>query len=161
MTDTLHDEAEGLTDEWSFGVKFFDELSWQQRLALLARAANALLKSDVPPPELSAVNEATVAAIFAQIRQNVDIELDMAGEDGLPPEYDVYYWRRLLAACQELPRTSDEFYLVVQCEDLDDWELLVECVSDRILWDADWDMPDLFLDEEPEVSRIASPAPWN
>jgi hypothetical protein len=153
MTDSLQDEAEDLADEWPCGVKLFDELSWQQRLALLERVANALLKSEAPAPELSAVNEATIGAIFALLRRNVVIELDEANDSHMSPEFDVYYWRRLIAACQEPPSGDDEFYLEVGDADLDEWEILIECLGDRILWDADWDMPELFLDTEPATSR--------
>lgn len=153
MTDMLHEEADGLAEEWPTGVRLFDELSWQQRLALLARVANALFKPDVVAPQLSAVNEATVAAIFAHVSTNLVIELDEAKDDNLPADYDIYYWRKLVAACQERPSGSEDFYLEVQCADLGDWEVLLECLGDCILWDADWDLPDLFLDAEPELSR--------
>jgi hypothetical protein len=153
MTDSLQDEAEGLADEWPCGVKLFDELSWQQRLALLERVANALLKPEAPAPELSAVNEASVGAIFALLRRNIVIELDEANDPHVSPEFDVYYWRRLIAACQEPPGSDEAFYLEVESADLDEWEILIECLGDRILWDADWDMPELFLDAEPATSR--------
>jgi hypothetical protein len=109
-------------------------------LALLARVANALFKSDVVAPQLSAVNEATVAAIFAQIGGNLVIELDYAKEDNLPSDYDIYHWRKLIAGCQEPPRGGDDFHLDVKCADLIDWEVVIECLTDRILWDADWDI---------------------
>jgi hypothetical protein len=153
MTDSLHDEADGLADEWPCGVRLFDELSWQQRLALLARVAKALFKPEVPAPELSAVNEATVAAIFAQIQRNIVIELDNAKDTDLPPDFDICYWRRLIAACQEPLASEDDFFVEVQSADLDDWETLIECLSDGILWDGDWGLPELFLDAAPETSR--------
>jgi hypothetical protein len=153
MADMLQEEAEGLTDEWPCGVKLFDELSWQQRLALLARVAGALLKPDAPMPNLSAVNEAAVAAIFAQIHRNLIIELNTAAESHLPADYDIYHWRRRIAACQEPPPSNEDFFLHEQSANLGDWEALLESLADRILWDADWDMPDLFLDVEPKLSR--------
>jgi hypothetical protein len=154
MIDMLHEEADGLADEWPTEVRLFDELSWQQRLALLARVANALFRPDIAAPQLSAVNEATVAAIFAHIGTNLIVELDNAKEENLPEDYDIYRWRKLISACQE-PRqgVEEEFHLEVGCGDLSDWEVVLECFADRILWDADWDMPDLFLDAEPEISR--------
>jgi hypothetical protein len=153
MADSLHDEAEGLADEWPCGVKLFDELSWQQRLALLERVAKALLEPEVPAPELSTVNEATVGAIFALLRRNIVIELDEANDPHVSTEFDVYYWRRLIAACQEPPGSDDDFHLEVESADLDAWETLIECLGDQILWNADWDMPELFLDAEPATSR--------
>ena len=152
MTDTLQEEADGLADEWPCGVRLFDELSWQQRLALLARVATALFKSEVPPPELTAVNEATVAALFAHVERNVWIELDNAREIEPSDDFDIYYWRRMIAACQELPPTDEDF-VEEKSVDIEDWQLVIECCADRILWDADWDMPDLFMDAEPALSR--------
>lgn len=153
MIDMLREEADGLADEWPCGVKLFDELSWQQRLALLARVAGALLKPDAPMPNLSAVNEAAVAAVFAQIHCNLIIELDIATEPHLPADYDIYYWRRRIVAYQEPPQSEEEFFLHEQCVELGEWEVLLDSLADRILWDADWDMPDLFLDAEPKLSR--------
>lgn len=151
MIDSLRDEADGLIDEYPCGVKLFDELSWQQRLALLARVANALLDVKVRAPELTAVNEATVAALYAHVNRNLAIELDEAKDRGLPEDYDKYYWRRLIAACQGEP--NDEFYVKWKSANSGDWAVLVETLQDQILWDADWDMPELFMDEEPEVSQ--------
>lgn len=149
MADMLQEVA----DEWPCGVELFDELSWEQRLALLARVAGALLKPDVPTPKVSAVNEAAVAGIFAQIHRNLIIELDTASEPQLPADYDIYYWRRRIAACQEPPQSNEDFFLNEQCVELREWEVLLDCLADQILWDADWDMPDLFLDAEPKLSR--------
>src|SRR5688572_2502916 len=77
MTELLLEEADELAEYWPCGVKLFDELLWQQRLALLTRVAHALLKADSPMAELSAVNEAAVAAIFATIGRNVIVEMDL------------------------------------------------------------------------------------
>lgn len=151
MTDSLRDEADGLVDEDPCGVKLFDELSWQQRLALLARVASALLDPKVRAPEITAVNEATVAALFAHVTRNLAIELDYATEPELPQDFDRFYWRRLLAACQREP--NDEFYVEWNSNDADDWNLLIECLQDEILWDNDWSMSELFMDAEPEIGQ--------
>jgi hypothetical protein len=153
IIDRLHEETDGLANEWPSGVRLLDELSWQQRLVLLARVAGALLKPDAPMPNLSAVNEAAVAAIFAQIHCNLIIELDNATEPHLPVDYDIYYWRRRIAACQEPPQSEEEFFLHQGCVELREWEVLLDCLADQILWDADWDMPDLFLDAERALSH--------
>lgn len=151
LMQSLQEETDDLNGEFPCGVKLFDELSWQQRLALLARVASALLDSNVAPPQLSAVNEATVAALFAHVNRNLAIELDYAGEEDLPPEYDKHCWRRLIAACQEAP--NEEFNLKVDSTEASDWDDLIQALQDQILWDADWDMPELFMDAAPELSR--------
>ena len=59
-------------------VQVFDELQPEQRLALLADVAGALRDPAVPPPRLTAANEATVAAVFASIRQALEMEIALA-----------------------------------------------------------------------------------
>lgn len=89
----------------------------------LARIAGALLQPDVRMPKLSAVNEAAVAAIFAHIHRSLIIELDTASEPQLPADYDIYYWRRRIAACQEPPKSEEDFFLHEKCADLGEWEV--------------------------------------
>jgi hypothetical protein len=153
VADSLHDEADGFGEEWPCGVKVFDELSWQQRLALLSRVANALLKSDVAAPELSAVNEATVAALFAHISRNIIIEVDQSNDPEFAAEDFALHWRRLIAACQSRPSVDQEFFVAVDSSDLEEWDLLIESISGGILWDNDWAMQDLYLDADPGISR--------
>lgn len=106
---------------------------------------------NVRAPDLSVVNEATVAALFAHIERNLKIELDYAKEDDLPPDCDRCYWRRLIAVCQGEP--NNEFYVEADSPELDDWEILIEAFQDQILWDDDWDMPELCMDVEPALSK--------
>jgi hypothetical protein len=152
VVNTLEEEAAGLADVWPCGVRMFDELPWQQRLALLASVAEALLDPNISAPELSAVNEATVAALFAHVERNLTIELDDAADADLSTLIDCYYWRRLLVAGQGEP--NDEFYMEVNSRDLSDWAILIEGYQDHILWDADWDMPELFLDVDPAICQL-------
>jgi hypothetical protein len=58
----LDDEEPGLTD-----VKAFDRLSRPERLALLAQVGRGLHDRREPCPDLTALNEAAVAAVFAQV----------------------------------------------------------------------------------------------
>lgn len=112
--------------------------------------AKALLDPTERVPELVAVNEAAIGALFAHIDRNLTIELDHAQEPDLPVDYDRCYWRRLIAACQG--ERNDEFYVEVDSTDSEDWSCLIESLQDGILWDNDWDMPELFMDVKPELS---------
>lgn len=152
VVDTIRDEAEGDTEIETCGVTLFDELSWRQRLALLVEVTRALLDPRVAAPELSAVNEATVAALFAHIRQNIAFEIDVAREPEVDPEFDPHSWRRLVAACQNDGDLDEQ--IESTCADEDEWDLLLQVLEDEILWDQDWDMPELFLDVDPELSRL-------
>lgn len=152
MLEEILEEAQGWGEYWPLGVKLFDELSWQQRLAMLNLVARALLRPEVAPPKLCAVNEAAVAAVFAFVQRNVDVELDYEKDPDLSSAIDIYRWRRLLVACQET--SSDEaFTPTLSSLDADDWQLAIECVSDEILWDADYNLCDLVLDGEPSIVR--------
>jgi hypothetical protein len=67
-------------DLWPFDVEAFDVLQPSQRLALLAEVGNALKDESHPHPELTAHNEATIAAIFSNITTQVALEIDLASE---------------------------------------------------------------------------------
>ena len=96
MVSMLEEEAEGLTGHWSFGVPVFDRLSWEQQLALLADVGEALLREDVSAPELSAMNEGAVGAIFGNLRQCLRSETD-----GYVFGDDEEFWRRLVLAAAD------------------------------------------------------------
>ncbi len=69
------------------GISVYDSLSIGQRIGLLHRAARHLLTpAPLPTSILSAVDDASVAAIFCEIRDQVGIEIDCAIEDSLTPQ---------------------------------------------------------------------------
>ena len=37
---------------------------------------------------------------------------------------------------------------------VDDWEFLIDYLADRILWEADYEMTDVFLDADPSESEM-------
>jgi hypothetical protein len=68
---TLWDEIESRADDEEPGmtdVETFDRLTRPERLVLLARVARGLHDRDEPCADLTPLNEATVAAVFAQVR---------------------------------------------------------------------------------------------
>ncbi|MCC9641906.1 hypothetical protein LOC71_06435 [Rhodopirellula sp. JC740] len=158
------------TEDWSCdtGVELFDNLHSEQQIALLHDVAQHLLE---PTPEgmpLSAIAEATVAALFAELHHHVEIELDLA------MDADNVHWRRLIrnAALQCLQRddllgldssvddviraedvSSTDFRVPeVQSIDCIAWGDVIETLADQILWDRDFEMASLFLDEDPRRS---------
>ncbi len=186
--DMTWDMVEQSMDDPDFcsGVEAFDRLQPNQKLALLALVGKALKNEGEPRPKLTAHTEATVAAIFRQIADQVVIEIDMAAEP--EPDEDVMFWRRLaLAAYRETEEQDsseeqdesgpqgvdvrgassasrggeqnddqDEPWVPPPVDSgiLDDWEVLVDCLADRILWaDEDYEMGDAFLDADPSEGR--------
>jgi hypothetical protein len=67
----LWDEIETSEQEEEYGttcVAVFDRLRKSERLTLLAQVARGLHDEDAPCPDLTALTEDAVAAIFAHIR---------------------------------------------------------------------------------------------
>jgi hypothetical protein len=170
---------------FSSGVEAFDRLQPNQKLALLALVGNALKDEAEPRPELTAHTEATVAAIFHHIVDQVVFEIEMAPEFGVDEEGTL--WRHLvLAAYHEteegdgieeqvesqlradplrgVPATggdreddnNDEPWIPpsVTSDQVDDWEFLIDYLANRILWEADYEMSDVFLDADPSESEM-------
>ena len=81
MIDTLECEGKELAEPWMFDIPVFDNLSWQQRIALLARVGGSLLQDESPPPELTAVNEAAVGAIYENLRHCLQFEIESGDPD--------------------------------------------------------------------------------
>jgi hypothetical protein len=143
LVDMVRDDHESL---WQFGAPPFDNLQPNQKLALLAEVGRALLHEDQPMPKLAAVLEAAMGAVYETVRVMVDIEIDEPVENRESPS-----WReRVLAACRE--RGIEEL-LDAESEDLDEWDVLVSCLADGVLWDEDWKDNESLLDADPKASQ--------
>ena len=96
-------------------------------------------------PQLTAVLEATVAVIYRRVRESLEVEIH-------EPEGEPIYWRQqVLDAFRE--SVDDDDLPDAACDDLGEWVLLIDCLTDRVLWDEDWADGDLYLDDDPESSQ--------
>jgi hypothetical protein len=139
-------------DSYKIGISGFDRLQASQQLALLYEVAAGLLEAQEPVPKLTALREATVAVLFEELR--VGVEMEISGEiadDGFQFEPYVSWRERILAVYLEDGGSAANLPDVT-CPDRDEWDCLIDALADRILWDADWDMEALFLDDSPENS---------
>lgn len=135
--------SETVNVEHHVGLSMFDSLTVDQKLAILVEVGEALLHQSIPPPELTGVREAAVAAVFSQIAISVEIELDSS--PAAPS------WRQMiLDACREV---ETEELPDPGCDDLDEWCFLTQNLQDRILWDADYE-DERTLDDPPEVRDV-------
>lgn len=157
LWDQLEEAAEHPSHGREVGISIFDKMTWQQQLIMLADVGEALLCDEIPPPQFTAISEATVGALYENIFQCVNAEIDL--DD---PDVDMghrTYWRQLIRNAGEalnqpdLPRGSDGQLLEADCLDTDEWDYLIEAIEDAVLWDEDWDFEDLFLDADPEVAQ--------
>jgi hypothetical protein len=160
----LDDEFDETAGYWDSGIPLYNAFSPAQRIALLHDVAKHLLTETEHVLPLSAALEATVAAIFVDIRDSVAIEIDFLA----PPREDLPLrspsWRqRVLAAYQAILRlpSGDQpewdpaaaSLPSPTCNDVRVWESLVESLADAILWDRDFEMAESFLDVDPGVSH--------
>jgi hypothetical protein len=148
LTDFVRDDEKG--DLCQSGISAFDSLQRSQKLAVLAEVGTALLCEEEPRPTLTAVREATVAVVYELVRDMVQLEIDDPQTAGGRPS-----WRELvLGACHQ--RLVEEDSLPSQeCADLEEWDILIQCLADDVLWDEDWEDVEDHLDADPETSRAA------
>ncbi len=149
----------------SIEVVLFDRLTWQQQMLLLERVLTALIEPTKPAPPSTALLEATVAAIYAQMVISVQLEIDLIEpEDDSSNAYDpfggFYVRQQILDALQE-PMDVDEpegdpfeeYSLSVECDEIEEWEMVIESLRGRILADEDWKMEAIVMDLAPTTSE--------
>lgn len=144
----LIEDGEG--EPCEFGVSVIDQLEANQQLACLVDVADALLDPDLEPPSLTAWREAMVAVLFDTVSTLVQFELE-----GWTVRGESTHWRRIIRdACREAGMELDEDFPAEDCDDLEEWQVLLECLADRVLWDEDWAHADDFLDLPPHEAQM-------
>lgn len=143
--------------DFEAGIQVFDDLQRNQRIAVLLSVSKALLRDNVPPPPLTAISEAAVAAVFQFVRELVaeEIKEDGSAEDasavdlfGVQTERADASWRSFLRDAAEEVLELDQLPDTDHADEAE-WELLIDCLRDRVLWDNDWAMVEQ-LDADPE-----------
>ena len=138
-------------------VYLFNCLQPTQQLTMLHEVCAALLLENVPPPKLTAIREATVHVLFRELLGLIEVELDMERLEG---ERDVSMRSRVLAVDQERRERNfdwadeDGYIDSPDCQDVDQWEMLVESLADEILWDRDFELEAILADQDPAKSQM-------
>ena len=150
-------------DNVQFGIVLFDRLTWQQQMLMLEKVMTAMVDTTIPAPPSSALLEATVAAVYAQLRTSLEIELDdarMALDDTLEESDHFDVRMEILAAIEEpvdtdepIEETPDDCWPTILCDEIDEWDLAIESLRNRILADEDWQMEALAMDLSPQTSK--------
>jgi hypothetical protein len=133
-------------DDTDFGLEAFDTLQRNQKLAALYLAARGLLLPQQSPPKLTAFLEAAVATVYLWANEMVQQELNFA-----MPEEDDTAWRELVLQAAQEASVTDQLP-DVRCDDPSRWHWLIDCLSDRILWDQDYALT-AAMDVSPEKRR--------
>jgi len=129
--------------DYDVDLEVFDRLTYGQKVSLLFIIGNGLLKPDEPMCKLTAVVESAIAAVFDYLKMVVIGEID-------EPEIKSNWRKMVLAAhrqvgAEELPKEN--------CEDEQEWLTEIEELSYLILWDADYEDEDLYIDKPPEEAQ--------
>ena len=162
MVQELANCRESEEDPWEYGVTLFDELTWQQQLAVLDLLATNLLQETEQTLELSGVNEAGVAAVYQNIVLQIELEIELHAVS--PVEFRTRWRQSVLQAYREneeegfvhqdiLSRDADSAFecdIDVNSLEIDRWRWLVDLLADRVLWDRDFEMVNEMIDAPPE-----------
>jgi hypothetical protein len=150
-------------DSVQFGIVLFDRLSWQHQMLMLEKVLSMLVDPSIAAPKSSALLDATVAAIYAQIRTSLEIELDHAKMDmgDSLADGDHFDVRMELIDAMKEPIDSDEpmdeppegGWPTILCDEIDEWDLAIESLRGRILADEDWQMEAITIDLAPRKSK--------
>ena len=135
------------TDDMEFGIDPFDQLQPNQKLVVLYNSARGLLRPNEPPPMLTAFIEAAVATVYEFAEDQLNQEI---GDPELRRRTP--YWRRLVLEAAREQVELDEMPDDTSC-DKEEWDLLLECLAVRVLWDNDYQWQET-QDLPPEESKL-------
>ena len=131
-------------EDYESDVACFDNLTYGQKISVLATIGNGLFRKDVASVDLTAVVEGAIGAVFQYLKDMIVFEIDMFETRT--------YWRELLVAARREANVED--VPAPTCTDLDEWELEVEGLSDLILWDRDYEEEHIYVDHAPEKTQF-------
>ena len=83
----------------------FDNLTYGQRISVLATIGNGLFRKDVTPVDLTAVVEGAIAAVFKHLKNSIVFEID-------EPESRTN-WRELVVAARKEMEGEDILAILV------------------------------------------------
>jgi hypothetical protein len=156
---TLWDDIKSQEDDDEPGtteVYGFDRLTRPERLALLAQVAKGLHDRGAPCADLTALNEAAVVAVFAQVRYLVSVEIDgqRSGFGAFSKDRPGRSRVLVLTAVRQIEPDPRADLPKASSADFSKWSDLIRTMLFRILDDIDYLAADIFLDLPP--SRIRS-----
>lgn len=133
------------------GVSAFDRLTYQQKTVLLWQVVNALHDPLVPEMPLTSINESVVAALFKMMHEL--LILDFAFQPPDKPGAQLQYRKVILEAAKESNEPFKKAPLLLSTE-LQEWAQVLIEIEERILWDADYELEEVFLDLPPEQAKL-------
>ena len=157
IRDTAWDLVDAIRAEKSlgstlqFGIVLFDQLTWQQQVVMIAKVLRPLLIPSIGPPTPTALLDATVAAIYAQMHTNLQCEIDVEQTSSQNEEGDTERRQQILEVIRE--HGAEGNWPDAECVVMDTWELAIAEIQSWMLADEDWQLDDRALDLPPDKSR--------
>ncbi|MFO1002864.1 MAG: hypothetical protein U0936_21240 [Planctomycetaceae bacterium] len=151
LVDEIRAELAGHRDPAEFGIAVFDGLQPWSKLAVLADVGSALIYKSKECPKHTAVSEGAIAAVFCQMHDLIQIEIDM--ESDTDHEHRFLFRKQVCSAMAELCPKADR--PEITCGDINEWYYALQTLSDRILWDQDYLTADAFMDLDPDGTKDA------
>jgi hypothetical protein len=130
-------------EDYESDVACFDNLTYGQKISVLATIGSGLFRKDVASVDLTAVVEGAIGAVFQYLKDMIVFEIEMF-EAGT-------YWREIVVAARK--ELEGEDIPAPSCTDIEEWELEVEMLTDRILWDRDYENDRTYADHPPEMTQ--------
>jgi len=157
LTDQLR-EFVSASDEQEFehciGIPILESLTAAQVIVLADRVSAFLLDSSIEAPTRTAILDATIAAIFQQVSENVQGEIYLESTSTEAEDGNTLIRTQVAEASEQ---TSDPQYPVLdtpdpECALMETWQEVIERLCDRVLPDSDWQLASIALDSDPSRS---------
>lgn len=130
-------------DRYPYDIHVFENLTYGQKVSALSIIGKGLLQREVPPIPLTAVLEGAIAVIFRHMMNCVIVEIE-------EPEFRTTWRKKVVSARKEC---GGEDIPSSDCTEFEEWDIEVGELEDYILWDADYEDEDFFVDEFPEKAE--------
>jgi len=131
-------------NDYVLGIHSFDRLTYGQKISALSIVGKGLLQPVIPPIPLTSVLEATIAVIFQHLKYCIVAEIE-------EPQFGTTWRRKIVSAREE---SGGEEIPSSECPDMEEWGIEVDSLEDYILWDADYQDEDFFIDDMPEKAEL-------
>ncbi len=159
LTDHLRKmvpSSQGQTCSDLIDIPTLHALTMEQVIVLIDRVTMFLLDPAVRAPKRTAILDATIAALYQQIADDVQSEIDVAADlEAYEDDDDDTLIRTMLVAASEQtsdPESSPLHTPHPECAVMESWELVIERLRDRVLPDTDWLLEADMLDLQPGES---------
>ncbi|TWU00999.1 UPF0158 family protein [Stieleria varia] len=157
FTDDLrnHVPSDGRADMNRGDSVIFEALSPEQKIVMIDRVTLYLLDETVDAPPCTALLDATIAALYRQVYDSVNIEIDLdhtsstSGPEGTLEREQVIEAYLVNADVEDPDFEAPD----PECQDLSIWQGIIDSLRDRVLQDEDWLLESPLMDIDPDESH--------